>query len=208
MFKTYTQVICEEQTMYHLKPIEQIVKDIQSGNIDAFDSLVARLRNGIEVHIRKISYSDHEALYQESLIALYQAVKVYDPLKSDNFERFYFYHLKYALLDYVRDLQKERNRPIVSFETTQYDDEPSLEAFIQDMNALHPDIESELVDLQSRMTPVALQLSPLEYRVLEYLKEQMPVKAMAAIENESLKTIHNAISRLKVKIKSFIQGTC
>lgn len=207
MFKTYTQIICEEQAKYHLQPIEQIVRAIQQGNVEAFDSLVARLRNGIAVHIRRVSFQDHDALYQESLITLYQAVQVYDPMKSDDFERFYFYHLKYALLDYVRNLQKERSRPIVSIETTLYDDELSLEAFIQDMNALNPNIESELEDLQKRMTPIALQLSPLEYRVLEYLKEQMPIKAMAAIENESIKTIHNTISRLKSKVKSFVKGT-
>ncbi|MCE4957904.1 hypothetical protein [Macrococcoides caseolyticum] len=207
MFKTYTQMICEEQTFYHLHPIEQIVHEIQNGNLDAFESLVARLRNGIEVHIRRLTFKDHEALYQESLITLYQAVRVYDPVKSDDFQRFYFYHLKYALLDYVRGIQKERRRPIISFESSLYEDELSLDEYIQDMNASNPRIESELYDLKKRMTPIALQLSPIEYRVLEYLKEQMPPKAMAAIENESLKTIHNTIARLKSKVKTFIQGT-
>ncbi|MCU7557384.1 hypothetical protein ROU88_11485 [Macrococcus capreoli] len=206
MFKTYTQLICEEQALYHLQPIETIVKDIQNGNVDAFESLVARLRNGIAVHIRRLTFKDHDALYQESLITLYQAVRVYDPLKSDDFERFYFYHLKYALLDYVRGIQKERKRPIVSIETSMYEDELTLDAYIQDINALDPRVESEFIDLQSRMTPIALQLSPIEYRVLEYLKEQMPIKAMAAIENESLKTIHNTIARLKVKVKTFVKG--
>ncbi|WP_414047334.1 hypothetical protein ACMGE7_11200 [Macrococcus equi] len=206
MFKTYTQNICEEQTVYHLQPIETIVKDIQDGNIDAFESLVARLRNGIAIHIRRISFKDYDALYQESLISLYQAVQTYDPLKSDDFERFYFYHLKYALLDYVRHLQKERTRPVVSYEAPINDEDLTLDAYLQDINALNPRIESELKDLKSRMTPIALQLSPLEYRVMEYLKDQMPVKAMAAIENESLKTIHNTIARLKVKVKAFIRG--
>lgn len=207
MFKTYTQIICEEQTMYQLKPVENIVSDIQQGDIDAFDSLVARLRNGIEVNIRKVTFTDHDALYQESLITLYQAVQIYDPEKSDSFERFYFYHLKYALLDYVRHLQKERKRPLISLHTMMSDEDRMLEESIQDMAALDPGVESELVDLESRMTPISLKLSPLEYRVLEYLKEQMPPKAMTAIENESLKTIHNTIARLKVKVKSFVSGT-
>ncbi|WP_414042137.1 hypothetical protein ACMGE9_07220 [Macrococcus sp. EM39E] len=207
MFKTYTKMICEEQEKYHLQTLEDIVKDIQQGNLDAFESLVARLRNGMEVHIRKVSFKNHDALYQESLITLYQTAKVYDPFKSDNFERFYFYHLKYALLDYVRNIQKESKRPIVSFETPMYEEELSLEEFIKDINAIRPDVESELEDLQERMTPIALQLSPLEYRVFEYLKEQMPVKAMAAIENESLKTIHNTIARLKSKVRTFVKGT-
>ncbi|WP_414050661.1 hypothetical protein [Macrococcus animalis] len=207
MFKTYTKMICEEQEKYHLQTLEDIVKDIQQGNLDAFESLVARLRNGMEVHIRKVSFKNHDALYQESLITLYQTAKVYDPFKSNNFERFYFYHLKYALLDYVRNIQKESKRPIVSFETPMYEEELSLEEFIKDINAIRPDVESELEDLQERMTPIALQLSPLEYRVFEYLKEQMPVKAMAAIENESLKTIHNTIARLKSKVRTFVKGT-
>lgn len=206
MFKTYVQFICEEQVIYHTQPIEVIVRSVQEGDELAFDSLVARLKNGIEVHIRRIGPNYHDELYQESLIALYRAVYQYDAERCDQFERYYFYKLKFTLIDYMRKVSKDINRPIISLETTMTEEERTLEEMIKDVNAVNPDISSELTDLETRMTPIALQLSPLEYRVLEYLREQMPVKAMAAIENESLKTIYNAIGRLKTKIKAYLKG--
>lgn len=62
-----------------------------------------------------------------------------------------------------------------------------------------PEVESEVRALIEELTPVNLQLSPLEHKVLKYAKEGMTVQVMALLEEESVKTIQNTITRIKTK---------
>lgn len=202
MLKAYF-ILCETSEVYQTKSVDELVCALQQGHIEVFDDLVKRMRNSIEVYVRKYYYIERDIVYQQCLITLYKTALKYDKMRSDSFELYYFSMLKYYLLTMA---SRERRKPkfdVVSIDSEDAYNRPIVEQ-IADTNSVRPEVESEVRALIEELTPVNLQLSPLEHKVLKYAKEGMTVQVMALLEEESVKTIQNTITRIKNKVRKHI----
>ncbi len=202
MLKTYL-TLCEQSSPYAVMTLEEIVYEIQNGNLDYFEALVVRMQNGIEVYIRKYYYIERSIVYQQCLITLYETALNYKKERNDSFERYYYHMLKFALLNMIKQNKGVRDIEEISIDMVDRYNRPVAEHII-DVNALRPEVMSEYHALTDALTPVNLKLSLLESKVLSYVQEGLSIKAMALLEDESIKTIQNAIVRLKRKIRKHL----
>lgn len=204
MLITYL-TLCEQSSPYAVMTLEEIVYEIQNGNLDYFEALVVRMQNGMEVYIRKYYYIERPIVYQQCLITLYETALNYKKERNDSFERYYYHMLKFALLNMIKQNKGVRDVEEISIDMVDRYDRPVAEHII-DVNALRPEIMSEYHALTDALTPVNLKLSLLESKVLGYVQEGLSIKAMALLEDEPVKTIQNAIVRLKRKIRKHLLG--
>lgn len=202
MLKTYL-TLCEQSSPYAVMTLEEIVYEIQNGNLDYFEALVVRMQNGMEVYIRKYYYIERSIVYQQCLITLYETALNYKKERNDSFERYYYHMLKFALLNMMKQNKGVRDIEEISIDMVDRYNRPVAEHII-DVNALRPEVMSEYYALTDALTPVNLKLSLLESKVLGYVQEGLSIKAMALLEDESIKTIQNAIVRLKRKIRKHL----
>lgn len=202
MLKTYL-TLCEQSSPYAVMTLEEIVYEIQNGNLDYFEALVVRMQNGMEVYIRKYYYIERSIVYQQCLITLYETALNYEKERNDSFERYYYHMLKFALLNMIKQNKGVRDIEEISIDMVDRYNRPVAEHII-DVNALRPEVMSEYHALTDALTPVNLKLSLLESKVLGYVQEGLSIKAMALLEDESIKTIQNAIVRLKRKIRKHL----
>lgn len=202
MLKTYL-TLCEQSSPYAVMTLEEIVYEIQNGNLDYFEALVVRMQNGMEVYIRKYYYIERSIVYQQCLITLYETALNYKKERNDSFERYYYHMLKFALLNMIKQNKGVRDIEEISIDMVDRYNRPVAEHII-DVNALRPEVMSEYHALTDALTPVNLKLSLLESKVLSYVQEGLSIKAMALLEDESIKTIQNAIVRLKRKIRKHL----
>ncbi|MDJ1109621.1 hypothetical protein QNJ28_05870 [Macrococcus caseolyticus] len=202
MLKTYL-TLCEQSSSYAVMTLEEIVYEIQNGNLDYFEALVVRMQNGMEVYIRKYYYIERSIVYQQCLITLYETALNYKKERNDSFERYYYHMLKFALLNMIKQNKGVRDIEEISIDMVDRYNRPVAEHII-DVNALRPEVMSEYHALTDALTPVNLKLSLLESKVLGYVQEGLSIKAMALLEDESIKTIQNAIVRLKRKIRKHL----
>lgn len=202
MLKTYL-TLCEQSSPYAVMTLEEIVYEIQNGNLDYFEALVVRMQNGMEVYIRKYYYIERSIVYQQCLITLYETALNYKKERNDSFERYYYHMLKFALLNMIKQNKGVRDIEEISIDMVDRYNRPVAEHVI-DVNALRPEVMSEYHALTDALTPVNLKLSLLESKVLGYVQEGLSIKAMALLEDESIKTIQNAIVRLKRKIRKHL----
>lgn len=202
MLKTYL-TLCEQSSPYAVMTLEEIVYEIQNGNLDYFEALVVRMQNGMEVYIRKYYYIERSIVYQQCLITLYETALNYKKERNDSFERYYYHMLKFALLNMIKQNKGVRDIEEISIDMVDRYNRPVAEHII-DVNALRTEVMSEYHALTDALTPVNLKLSLLESKVLGYVQEGLSIKAMALLEDESIKTIQNAIVRLKRKIRKHL----
>ncbi|PKE38597.1 hypothetical protein [Macrococcoides caseolyticum] len=202
MLKTYL-TLCEQSSPYAVMTLEEIVYEIQNGNLDYFEALVVRMQDGMEVYIRKYYYIERSIVYQQCLITLYETALNYKKERNDSFERYYYHMLKFALLNMIKQNKGVRDIEEISIDMVDRYNRPVAEHII-DVNALRPEVMSEYHALTDALTPVNLKLSLLESKVLGYVQEGLSIKAMALLEDESIKTIQNAIVRLKRKIRKHL----
>ncbi len=202
MLKTYL-TLCEQSSPYAVMTLEEIVYEIQNGNLDYFEALVVRMQNGMEVYIRKYYYIERSIVYQQCLITLYETALNYKKERNDSFECYYYHMLKFALLNMIKQNKGVRDIEEISIDMVDRYNRPVAEHII-DVNALRPEVMSEYHALTDALTPVNLKLSLLESKVLGYVQEGLSIKAMALLEDESIKTIQNAIVRLKRKIRKHL----
>ena len=202
MLKTYL-TLCEQSSPYAVMTLEEIVYEIQNGNLDYFEALVVRMQNGMEVYIRKYYYIERSIVYQQCLITLYETALNYKKERNDSFERYYYHMLKFALLNMIKQNKGVRDIEEISIDMVDRYNRPVAEHII-DVNALRPEVMSEYHALTDALTPVNLKLSLLESKVLGYVQEGLSIKAMALLKDESIKTIQNAIVRLKRKIRKHL----
>lgn len=202
MLITYL-TLCEKSSPYVVMTLEEIVYEIQNGNLDCFDTLVVRMQNGMEVYIRKYYYIERAVVYQQCLITLYETALNYKKERNDSFERYYYHMLKFALLNMMKQNKGSRDVEEISIDMVDRYDRPVAEHIV-DVNALRPEVMSEYSALTDALTPANLKLSLLESKVLDYVQDGLSVKAMALLEDESIKTIQNAIVRLRRKIRKHL----
>ena len=129
---------------------------------------------------------------QEATIALYTAVKSYDSQKS-SFNTFSSLCIKRAVIAFARKSGAQKNIPsdmLFSLEDAEISDHATPEAII---------IERE--DYDNFTQSIKLELSEMEYEVLQLFLSGMPYSSIAESLKITEKAVDNALSRIRKKLK-------
>ena len=139
---------------------------------------------------------DVDDLYQEGMIALLSAIRGYDPGRSDNFEAYASMCIKNRLIDVVRRQSLEYDRAIQVFNVLQ----DNLDLGVSDPESKVIGDESA-VELKQVISDL---LSAFEASVLDLYLEGYTVKEISDILGKNIKSVDNAVVRIRNKLKQYL----
>ena len=134
-----------------------------------------------------------EDAVQEAVFGLYSAIRGFDPQKS-TFVTFASLCIKRSVIDHLRKSNTQKNIPT------------ELLTSIEDAEIpVHSSPESILLEKEAYTTltdNIRLELSGMEYSVLQLFLESKSYKEIADIMQISEKSVDNALARIRKKIKN------
>ncbi len=171
-----------------------ILEKAKNGDANALDSLTSCF----SPVIRAISGSyflyggDSEDLYQIGLIAFYDAVKKFDLSKNTDFTRFAKVCIHSRIMDAIREANRKKHSPLntaVGFEN------------IDAVSSVDPEklflAREQLLTVYSQ---IEAKLSDYEKLVLNLYVDGLSYKEIARRVGKSVKSVDNAITRIRNKL--------
>ena len=172
----------------------EVILLISSGEYEKFQIIVDRYLPLIVKTAKQYCPENQvEDVVQEAILALYSAVKNFDPQKS-SFSAFASLCVKRSVIAHLRKSNSKKAIPqelVLSIEDVDlpYSDNPE--------NIL---IEKE--DYKALTDNIRLELSNMEYKVLQLFLEGKSYSQIAKSINTTEKSVDNALSRIRKKIKT------
>ncbi len=173
---------------------DEVITLINNGDYELMQLIIERYYSVILFYVRKFCPADfREDAVQEANIALYTAVRDYKSQKSA-FSTFAQLCIKRSVMDVLKKRARKKSIP----------DEllaPIDEAVVIDSNTPEK-IFFEREDYKALTDNIRLELSTLEYKVLQLHLSGAGYTEIASILKISEKSVDNALSRIRKKLKS------
>lgn len=190
---------------------EQLVLDVRDGVDGALQALLDRYRRFARAKSRSyfLVGADREDIVQEGMIGLYKAIRDYDAKHGASFRSFAELCITRQILTAIKTATRQKHTPLnsyVSFDRPQ-DDDPSRTvgdtiACVEEVDPLRILIDSD--DLAYLRDAFAQVLSGLESDVLELYVEGRSYQEIAELLGRHVKSIDNALQRIKRKLESHL----
>lgn len=172
---------------------DEIVVSIREGNYEMLQVIIDRYYPTMYAYIKKYCPSDYaEDALQEATLALYSAVKEFDSKKA-SFSTFATLCIKRALISVLKNRQRKKDIPqelLLSIEDTDLIDSNSPEKIFFDRE-----------DYKSLADTIKLELSSLEYEVLQLYLSGERYSDIAVKLNIPEKSVDNSLARIRKKLK-------
>ena len=143
-----------------------------------------------------LSGGDYDDLYQEGMIGLLNAIRKYDPSRSDNFEAYASLCIKSRLVDAMRrDISSNdmiyQSSDELSDVTPALGDDPEEKVLAEES-------AQEIIQYISGL------LSAFEASVLDLYLEGYTVKEISEKLDKTVKSVDNAIVRVRNKLRQYL----
>lgn len=172
---------------------DALVALINGGNPQPLGTIIGRYYPTILLHINQLCPDDlKEDAIQEANLAIYSAVKAYDSQKS-TFSTFVNLCIKRSVISFLRSQSRKKTIPselVSSIEDIDIADGNSPEKIFFDRN-----------DYKALTDNIKLELSPLEYKVLQLYISGFRYSIIADKLGLSEKSVNNAMLRIRKKLK-------
>lgn len=182
--------------------LSQKLRDAQGGDQAAFEYLLDRYMPLIRSLSVRFSHSqeradDCEDLQQAAIIAFLRAVEQYDAERSDaaSFGTYATYCIKNAMISELRNMKKWDH-------TILLEDNELADAEDAESNPASKIVEEE--DYLALTESIRRALSPYENRIWWLYLSGRTAKEIAARMNKDEKSVHNAIFRIRRKLRAII----
>ena len=198
----------------HAERDEDLVAKAWTGDGQALDTLLQRYRNFVRVKARSyfLVGADSEDVVQEGMIGLYKAIRDYDPERLSSFRAFAELCVTRQIITAIKTATRRKHSPLNSYVSlylpTYHDDEPDheiVESFVS--NEIDPAdrvvSSAELAVLEDYFGEI---LSDLESEVLRRYVEGQSYAEIAAELDRHVKSIDNALQRIKRKLDSYLES--
>lgn len=178
----------------------------RDGDRAAEEALVLRFGWLVRAEARPLFLigGDSEDLVQEGMLGLLAAIREYDPGRNVSFRTYAETCIRNRLISAIRAAARDKHTPLNSYvplDPALFDDSGRDERRTDDRRQDDP--EALLIrreDMQERMNRIYNQLSPLETRILRLYLNGMSYSEIASECNRSLKSVDNAVQRIRRKI--------
>ncbi len=171
----------------------ELVSLINGGNIELMQVIIDRYYHIVLFYIKKYCPQNYrEDAVQEATLALYTAVKGFEASKS-SFSTFASLCIKRSVLDVLKMHQRKKNIPeelISSIDELELVDINSPEKIFFDNE-----------DYKSLKDTIKVELSSLEYEVLQLFLNGENYSAIAKKLDISEKSVDNSLTRVRKKLK-------
>jgi len=191
---------------------EQLVANASDGREHALAELLSRYRPFVRLKARSyfLVGADREDVVQEGMIGLYKAVRDYDATRQASFRAFAELCVTRQIITAIKAATRFKHAPLNSYVSLHlpayHDDEPEHEMVEQIVSPVADPADSvvsasELAAMEDYFGEI---LSELEADVLTRYVEGQTYSEIATALDRHVKSIDNALQRIKRKIEIYL----
>jgi len=191
---------------------EQIVEHARAGDEQALEHLLLRYKNFTRVKARSyfLVGADKEDIVQEGMIGLYKAIRDFQAERQTSFRAFAELCITRQIITAIKSATRQKHIPLnsyVSLNRPVSHDDGDQDRVLVDVLATHTAADPvELVisseEVRSMQTSFAEILSDLEAHVLHLYLEGKSYQEIAVGLKRHVKSIDNALQRIKRKVEA------
>ncbi len=194
---------------------EEVVALCRQGDKLAEEYLLNKYKNFVRSKARSyfLIGADHEDIVQEGMIGLYKAIRDFKPDKLSSFRAFAELCITRQIITAIKTATRQKHIPLnsyVSLNKPLYDDE-SDRTLLDVMTENHASNPEELIigqeDLRSINHKIDEVLSGLEQEVLRAYLDGKSYQEIADNLGRHVKSIDNALQRVKRKLERYLEET-
>ncbi len=196
---------------------EELIKLAKKEDKTALESLIERYKETVNMKVSKyyINGAEKEDLIQEGLIGLFKAVKSYNGEKDNSFKSFANMCIERQLITAVKGSNRQKHIPLnsyVSLNNSSYENEegdienPLID--VLDLNTVEDPLETITKNeyIENVEKTINESLSTFEKQVLnKYIEGQSYVQIAESL-NSPVKSVDNAIQRIRKKTAKNIEN--
>ena len=196
---------------YAHKNDEELIEIIRDGNKYALEHLIDRYKGLVNTKVGKyyIIGAEREDIVQEGLIGLFKAIKSYQPDKQSSFKNFANMCIERQLITAIKSSNRQKHMPLnsyLSLNMNAYDtsednqnDADLLEVFNANLIEEPLDTITQKEYYQIIENTIDKTLSDFEKQVLNFYMQGESYVQIAERLNTPVKSIDNAIQRIRKK---------
>ena len=181
---------------------------------DALEFLLNKYKNFVRAKARSyfLIGADREDIVQEGMIGLYKAIRDFRPSKMTSFRAFAELCITRQIITAIKTATRQKHRPLnsyVSLNKPAYDEESDrmLIDVLSSVKVSNPeDIIIGQEDYSNIESKMGKMLSPLEMQVLRKYIEGKSYFEVAEELGRSVKSVDNALQRVKNKLEKLISS--
>lgn len=195
---------------------EEVVALARSGDSKAQEFLIKKYKNFVRGKARSyfLIGADREDIIQEGMIGLFKAIRDYRPDRIASFKAFAELCITRQMITAIKTATRQKHIPLnsyVSLNKPMYDEdsERTLLDIVSGRVVSNPE---ELVisreEFDSMEAKIGEVLSDLELQVLTYYLDGKSYQEIAENLDRHVKSIDNALQRVKRKLEKCLQERC
>lgn len=195
-------------------PDEQIAELARDNDADAQEYLLTKYKNFVRAKARSyfLIGADREDIVQEGMIGLYKAIRDFRASKLTSFRAFAELCITRQIITAIKTATRQKHRPLnsyVSLNKPVYDEESDrmlIDVLSSGKISNPEDIFIGKEDFSTIESKMGKMLSPLEMKVLQKYIEGKSYLEVAKELNRSVKSVDNALQRVKNKLEKLISS--
>lgn len=199
---------------FHLMLDEEIVEDAKRGDGEALEYLIYKYKNFVKAKARSyfLIGADREDIVQEGMIGLYKAIRDYRQDKLSSFRAFAELCITRQIITAIKTATRQKHIPLNSYISLNKPiyDEDSDRTLMDIISGARISDPEELVISQEEFTNIETKigelLSDLEQEVLNSYLQGKSYQEIAAELDRHVKSIDNALQRVKRKLERYLEG--
>lgn len=191
---------------------EQLLLQIKSGDGVALEQLINKYKNFVRAKAKTyfLVGADKEDIVQEGMIGLFKAIRDFKDDKLVSFKSFAEICVTRQIITAIKTATRQKHMPLNSYVSLnkpvfEDDGERTLMETINHDTISDPEMlfisKEELNRIEGKINEI---LSPLELEVLHFYLQGKSYQQIAVILNKEVKSIDNALQRVKKKIEKFL----
>ncbi len=193
---------------------EELVAAAKSGDDHASEYLINKYRNFVRVKAKAyfLIGADREDIIQEGMIGLYKAIRDFRADKLSSFRAFAELCITRQIITAIKTATRQKHIPLNSYISLNKPiyDEDSDRTLLDVISSIKVSDPEELVINQETSAHmrerIRKNLSELEHKVLTAYLEGKSYQEMANELNRHVKSIDNALQRVKRKLERNLEG--
>lgn len=201
-----------DNSQYNQIADEQLLAQIKSGDGIALDQLINKYKNFVRAKAKTyfLVGADKEDIVQEGMIGLFKAIRDFKDDKLVSFKSFAEICVTRQIITAIKTATRQKHMPLNSYISLnkpvfEDDGERTLMETINHDTVSDPELlfisKEELNRIEGKINEI---LSPLELEVLHFYLQGKSYQQIAVILNKEVKSIDNALQRVKKKIEKFL----
>ena len=189
---------------------EELIAIIKSGDKQAFDYLINRYKELVNIKVSKyfIIGAEKDDIVQEGLIGLFKAIKSYKPDMKNSFKSFANMCIERQLITAIKTSNRQKHMPLnsyLSLNMSAYDEDES-ESDTSLIDVFNPTLAEDPLDTITKKEyyqhiedTIDKSLSDFEKKVLNKYINGKSYMQIAEDLDTPVKSIDNAIQRIRKK---------